>query len=191
MKNKTSVILLIVCAVLCTTLLVSVFSLRAAKADMKELEVQLTVLAKENDQLSNLNQALRLQLDSMFLNSPSSTYIEEDYCALLVDSWSESEGILSFDAFAQLFLTVPVEFTARLELWRGDTVFATQPITLNATEADTVFEANLSTSFSIPKIGDGEELQLWLMVEPANGAPLFACAASWSLENDELLIITG
>ena len=60
MKNKTSVILLIVCVVLCAALLVSVFSLRAAKADMKELEIQLTVLAKENDQLSNLNQALRL-----------------------------------------------------------------------------------------------------------------------------------
>ena len=183
--------MLIACAVLCAALLVSVFSLRAANADVRELEKQLLVLTKENDQLSNLNQALRLQLDSYFLSGSANTYIEEEYCSLLVDSWSEKDGVLSFDAFAQLFLIAPADFTARLELWRGDTVFSTQPVTLNTTEADTIFEANISASFDIPQIGDDEELQLWLMVEPASGNPLFACAAGWSLENGELVIITG
>lgn len=191
MKNKTSVIMLIVCVILCSALLFSLFSLRAVKSDVSALETQIRVLADENDRLSNLNQALRLQLDSIFLSGSSGTYVEEDYCSLLVDSWSEEDGILSFDAFAQVFLTVPVDFTARLELWRGDSVFSAQPVTLNETEAATVFEGNLSNSFEIPEISDGEELQLWLMVEPADGTPLFACAASWSMEDGSLMIITG
>lgn len=191
MKSKTNTILMIVCVILCAALLVSVFALRSAKADVKELQVQLLELTEENDQLSNLNQGLRLQLDNLFLSGSANTYYEEDYCALLVDDWSVTEGVLSFDAFAQLFLTAPVDFTARLELWRGDTVFDAQQVTLKETEASTVFEANLSASFDIPEIKDGEELQLWLMVEPEGGEALFACAAGWYLENGDLMIITG
>ena len=90
-----------------------------------------------------------------------------------------------------MFLTAPAAFSARLELWKGDAVYSSQPVTLNATEADTVFEANLSTSFRIPELSSGEELQLWLMVEPEGSEALFACAAGWYLENGELMIITG
>jgi len=191
MKKKHTLPLLIVCAVLAVALVVSLLMLGSARKDAAELEAQILKLTKENDELDNLNQALRLQLDSLYLGGSANPYFEEAYCALLVDEWTAEDGTLQFDAFAQVFLTAPAAFSARLELWKGDAVYSSQPVTLNATEADTVFEANLSTSFRIPELSSGEELQLWLMVEPEGSDALFACAAGWYLENGELMIITG
>ena len=191
MKNKTSVILLIVCIALCAALLLSVFSLRAVKSDISALEAQIQELVDENDQLSSQNQALRLQLDSVSMSGVDSTYIEEDYCSLMIDSWSEENGVLSFDALAQLFLTAPANFTARLELWQGDAVSSTQPVTLNETEVSTVFEADLSASFQIPEINEGEELQLWLMIELESGDSLFACGATLTPEDGQFAVIAG
>ena len=182
---------IIVCCLLAVALLVSILALRAAKKETALLQAEYLTLSEKNQQLSNLNEALRLQLDQMFLSGSSGYYVEEDYCSLLVDEWSVENGVLSFDAIAQVFLTTPVELTAKLELWRGDTVSSAQPIELRATEASTVLETELSASFQIPDINAGEELQLWLMVEPSGGDMLFACAASWHLENGELVIITG
>ena len=191
-KKRTNLPLLILCLLLAVALVVSLISLRNAKKDVQLLEAQLQELAYENESLSNLNQALRLQLDSYFLSpSGSSSYVEEDYCALMVADWSEKDGVLSFDAQAEVFLTAPAAITSRLELWRGDAVYDTQNITLSKADSDTAYQTAFSTSFEIPKITQEEELQLWLMVELENGETLFACAASWRLEGDDLVIITG
>lgn len=192
MKNKASVFLLILCVLLCAALAVSVLSLRSARSDVAQLEAQLLELAEEKAQLDNLNQTLRFQLDSYFLSqSGSNVYIEEDYGSLMVNSWSVTDGVLAVDALAEVFLTAPADFTASIELWRGEAVVASQPVTLNPTEADTVFEAELSVSFALPRIADGEELQLCLMVQPAAGDAFFAYGAGWYPENGELAIITG
>ena len=159
---------------------------------MALLEEQLQELAYENDSLNNLNQALRLQLDSYFLSpSGSSSYVEEDYCALMVADWSEKDGVLSFDAQAEVFLTAPAAITSRLELWRGDAVYDTQNIALSKADSDTAYQTAFSTSFEIPKITQEEELQLWLVVQSENAGLLDSCGGGWYFENGEWMLITG
>ena len=192
MKKKRNLPLLIINLLLLAALSVSLFFLYDTKSDLAVLQTQLQELTDENAQLSNLNYALQLQLDNQFLqDSGASTYVEEDYCALMIAQWSEQDGILSFDAQAEVFLTTPAEITARLELWRGDAVYDSQPVTLTKADSDTAWQTALSASFSIPPIAEGEELQLWLMVETDDGNTLFACAAGWYLENGQLAMITG
>ena len=191
MRKRRRPNLLIPCILLAVALLISLFFLFRARSDVKELEAALLELTEEKAATDNLNEALRIQLDSYFLGIPGGTYVEEDYCSLMVDDWSESNGKLNVDTFAQVFFTAATDFTAKLELWRGESVIASQNVTLNPTEAETIFEANLSASFDIPDLQDGEELQLCLMIEPANGNSFFAYAASWQLEDDGLVIITG
>ena len=192
MKKKRNLPLLILNLLLLAALAVSLFFLHTVKADLKVLQVQLLELTEENTRLNNLNYALQLQLDNQFLqDSGASSYVEEDYCALMIAQWSEQDGILSFDAQAEVFLTAPAEITARLELWRGDAVYASQPITLTKADSDTAYQSAFSASFQIPAITEDEELQLWLMVELDSGESLFACAASWVLEDGELALITG
>jgi hypothetical protein len=191
MRTKRRQQLLIPCILLAVALLISLFFLFLAHREIKELDEALQIVTEQKEATDNLNKALRIQLDSYFLGIPGSNYVEEDYCALLVDNWSESKGTLKLDTFAQVFFTAPTDFTAKLELWRGEAVVATEVVTLNPTEAETVFEANLSTTFDIPTLSADEELQLCLMIEPANGNSFFAYAAGWQLENDNLVIITG
>ena len=192
MKKKRNLPLLIINLLLLAALAVSLFFLHAVKADLKVLQVQLLELTEENAQLSNLNYALQLQLDNQFLqDSGASSYVEEDYCALMIAQWSAQDGVLTFDAQAEVFLTAPAEITARLELWRGDAVYASQPITLTKADSDTAYQTALTASFQLPQIAEGEELQLWLMVETDTGNTLFACAAGWYLEDGQLAMITG
>lgn len=192
MKKKRNLPLLIINLLLLAALSVSLFFLYDTKSDLAVLQTQIQELTDENAQLSNLNYALQLQLDNQFLqDSGASTYVEEDYCALMIAQWSAQDGILSFDAQAEVFLTAPAEITARLELWRGDAVYDSQPITLTKADSDTAWQTALSASFQIPPIAEGEELQLWLMVETDDGNTLFACAAGWYLENGQLAMITG
>ena len=191
MKKKRREPLLIPCILLALALVVSLFFLLRARSDVKELEDALLELTEEKAATDNLNEALRIQLDSYFLGVPNGAYLEEDYCSLLVDDWSENKGKLHVDTFAQVFFAVPTDFSAKLELRHGDTVISSQNVTLNPTEADTVFEAGLSTSFDVPDLSSGEELQLCLTVEPANGNVFSAYAAGWLLEDGNLVIITG
>lgn len=192
MKKKRNLPLVILCFLLLAALSVSLFFLYDTKSDLAVLQTQIQELTDENAQLSNLNYALQLQLDNQFLqDSGASTYVEEDYCALMIAQWSAQDGILSFDAQAEVFLTTPAEITARLELWRGDAVYDSQPVTLTKADSDTAWQTALSASFQIPPIAEGEELQLWLMVETDDGNTLFACAAGWYLENGQLAMITG
>lgn len=192
MKKKRNLPLVILCILLLAALAASLFFLHAARADLEVLQVQLQELTEENAQLSNLNYALQLQLDNQFLeDSGASSYVEEDYCALMIAQWSAQNGVLTFDAQAEVFLTAPSEITARLELWRGDAVYDSQPITLTKADSDTAYQTALTASFQLPQIAEGEELQLWLMVETDTGKMLFACAAGWYLENGQLAMITG
>ena len=191
MRKRRKQPLLIPCVLLALALIVSLFFLLRARSDVKELEEALLELTEEKAATDNLNEALRIQLDSYFLGIPGGTYDEEDYCSLLVDDWSESKGKLKVDTLAQVFFANPTDFSARLELWRGESVVASQNVTLNSTEAETVFEANISTSFDIPNLSAGEELQLCLMIEPENGNSFFSYAAGWQLEDGNLVIITG
>lgn len=191
MRTRRRQQLLIPCILLALALVVSLFFLLRARSDVKELEEALLELTEEKAATDNLNEALRIQLDSYFLGVPNGAYLEEDYCSLLVDDWSENNGKLNVDTFAQVFFAVPTDFSAKLELRHGDTVISSQNVTLNPTEADTVFEAGLSTSFDVPDLSSGEELQLCLMIEPANGNSFFAYAAGWLLEDGNLVIITG
>lgn len=191
MKKKTPFLSVIICLVLIAALVLSVLSLREAKSNLAVLEAQLRSLQEENQQLSNLNEALRLQLDSYFLSQNGTPYVEEDYCSLIVENWSVANSTLTVEALAQVFFTLPTEFSATLELWRGDAVLSSQPVTLNATEADTVYEATLCASFAFPTIKDGEELQLCLMIQPTAGDAIYAYGAGWYLQNGELMVITG
>ncbi len=191
MKKKRRQPLLIPCILLALALVVSLFFLLRARSDVKELEEALLELTEEKAATDNLNEALRIQLDSYFLGVPNGAYLEEDYCSLLVDDWSENNGKLNVDTFAQVFFAVPTDFSAKLELRHGDTVISSQNVTLNPTEADTVFEADLSASFDIPDLSAGEELQLCLTIEPATENPFSAYAAGWLLEDGNLVIITG
>lgn len=192
MKKKRNLPLVILCILLLAALAASLFFLHAARADLEVLQVQLLELTEENAQLSNLNYTLQLQLDNQFLeDSGASSYVEEDYCALMIAQWSAQNGVLTFDAQAEVFLTAPSEITARLELWRGDAVYDSQPITLTKADSDTAYQTALTASFQLPQIAEGEELQLWLMVETDTGKMLFACAAGWYLENGQLAMITG
>lgn len=192
MKKKRNLPLLIINLLLLAALSVSLFFLYDTKSDLAVLQAQLLELTDENARLNNLNYALQLQLDNQFLqDSGASTYVEEDYCALMIAQWSAQDGILSFDAQAEVFLTTPAEITARLELWRGDAVYDSQPVTLTKADSDTAYQTALTASFQLPQIAEGEELQLWLMVETDTGKMLFACAAGWYLENGQLAMITG
>jgi len=174
--------------VLAVALLVSLFFLFSARREVKELEEALLTVTEEKEAMDNLNQALRMQLDSYFVGG---AYVEEDYCSLLIDNWSESKDTLKVDALAQAFFSVPTEFTAKLELWHGDVVISSKAVALNPTEADTIFEAEVSADFEIPALGAGEELQLYLTIEPAGGTSFSAYAAGWQLEDGNLVIITG
>ena len=188
MKHKRAIrpaFFLTVCALFSVALLVSVLFLVDAKADVKELEADVVALAEENQQLTLLNQALQTQLNSYVVGTPDSDL----YCVLNVDDWSQKNGNLTVDAFAQAFLPAGTVPTARIELWRGSDVIATEPVTLSA--VDGAFEAEASLSFKIPAIEAEEELELWLIVESDSFNTLFTCGAGWYAENGQLMIIAG
>jgi len=192
MKKKRNLPLLIVCLLLLAALIGSLFLLRSAKEDVKQLEAQILELGEKNQQLSALNQALQTQLDSSLSQSgPAAVYIEEDYCTLVVDSWSVSGNVLTADTFAQAIFIGDPEFTAKIELWRGDAVVSSHPVTLSPSEASNVYEGKVSVSFEMPEIPEGEELQLWLMVEPEGRTAVFTYAAGWYLENGQWMLISG
>lgn len=187
MKTKTSTFFLIICALLSAALLLSVISLISAKSEVKELEAEIFELAEENQQLTLLNQALQTQLNGQSTASPDGEF----FCALSVDDWSQKNGTLTVDAFAQAYLPADAESSAQIELWLGSAVIATQPITLDAGGEDGLFETEISLSFQVPEIGADEELQLWLIVESTGCNTLFTCGAGWYLEDGQLMIIAG
>lgn len=198
MNKKTNTIFLIVCAVLAVALLLSVTALTSAKSEAKAATEQVRTLIERVQALEEHNQTLQAQLDakSTVLDIPQieSAPVNTDdfYCTLAIDAWSAKNGILAVDAFAQAVLAEGVNFTAQLELWRGDAVLESQEILLDIGEAEGIFEADITgAAFQLPEIDAEEELQLWLMVKPSGSEALFTCGAGWYLEEGQLMLITG
>ena len=190
MKTKRAIrptFFLLVCALFSVALLVSMIFLFSAKAEVKELEADVLELAEENQQLTLLNQALQTQLGSMSAGNADSAY----YCELRVDNWSQKNGTLTVDAFAQASLPAGIAATGRIELWRGNAVISAEPITLGAGETAGFLDATASLSFHIPALEADEELELWLIVEPEGLNTLFTCGAGWYSEGGQLMLIAG
>ena len=194
MKKKAYTISLIVCVVLAAVQLLSVIAFVSAKSEAAALEEQIQMLEDQNQQLTALNQTLQAQLDAK--SSTAQTEVtpvdaENFYCTLAVDSWEVKDGKLTADTFAQAVLSRDANFSAQIELWRGDAVLASQDVMLDIGEADGVFESDVKVTFQIPEIEADEELQLWLMVKPVGSDAIFACGAGWYLEDGVLMLITG
>lgn len=194
MKKKAYTISLIVCVILAAALLLSVIALVSAKSKVKASSEQVLTLIKRVQALEEENQTLQAQLDaqsSAVQAEVTPVDTEDFYCTLMVDTWEVKDGKLTADTFAQAVLSEGVNFSAQIELWRGDAVLASQDVILDIGEADGVFESDVKVAFQIPEIGADEELQLWLMVEPVGSEALFACGAGWYLEDGVLMLITG
>ena len=178
------------CILLAAALALTVGLLFSAKAEAAAAVEQLQILSGRLQTLEEENTALRLQ--QSFQSVQWAPMEDGDYrCTLLVESWSEADGSMTVDAFAQTLLAPQADFHARLELRRGDEVLSEVPAVLEAGEAAGVYEADVSASFRIPAIADGEELQLWLVVESDCCGILSSCGAGWYPENGEWLLITG
>jgi len=183
MKTKKISIHLIVCAVLAVALLLSVIGFFSARADVKELEAEVLILAEENQQLKLLNQALQSQF-----NMQDDTEI---YCELSVGDWSEKDGTLTGTAYAQAFLPIGAQSTARIELWHGPDVVGSEPVALDPDAVGGFCEAEASFSFKIPTLQADEDLQLWLVIDSDSFNTISSCGAGWYEENGQLLVIAG
>lgn len=192
MKQK---LLPVLCAVLAAALLLSVTALIFEKSETKAAEQYIDFLTAQVQTLEEQNQALQLQLSYQGImwepigsESPAE---EEPYCTLVIDTWTVEDHILSVNTFAQAVLPADVPFSARLELWHGSAVLESHALSLEPGEAAGIFEADAAAQFEIPALGADEELQLWLVVEPAGSHPLSAYGAGWHLENEQLVYIAG
>ncbi len=190
MKKKGYLIIAAIGVILAVAMLLSVGALIAARSEITALTEQVRMLEEEN-------RALRLQVsyeNALWVpiqTEPEAADEDAFYCTLVVDSWEIEDDVLTVHTFAQAALAEGTKFTTRIELWHGDAVVESRPVTLDIGEADGIFEADVSLSFPVPQIDANEELQLWLTVKPAGGTELFACGAGWYLENGQLLLITG
>lgn len=196
MEKKTVKIPQILCIVLAAALLLSLLALVSAKSDATQLEEQVRMLNEHIQTLELQNQAMQTQLEAsgIFEDPMDFDDMEEDgdYSTLTIDSWLAADGKLTVSGYVYVGMFSDTLSGAQLELWRGDAVLHSIPLTLEIGEAEDVYEGELiDVSFAIPEIGSDEELQLWLVVEPANGNPVFTCGAGWYLENGRLMLITG
>ena len=183
MKKKSLTICLIVCAVLAAALLLSVVALASSKPDPS---------APENEEQVLQDQPLPEQPDAPTGQIEFIPIVpEESYCTLVIDTWSVEDGILTASTFLQAVMSESSDFTARVELLNGDVVLAAHPVTLDAGEAGGIYEADVTVQFEIPELSAEDELQLWLVVEPAGGDALYYCGADWYLEDGTLMLITG
>lgn len=178
------------CIFLAAALALTVGLLISAKAETAAVVEQLQILSGRLQTLEVENTALRLQQS---LQEIQWTPIDAgDYhCTLLVESWAEAKGSLTVNASAQATLAPDATRSARLELRLGNEVLSEEPIALLPGEAAGIFEADVSTSFRLPAIAVGEEVQLWLIVESDCCDDLSSCGAGWYMENGEWLLITG
>ena len=175
MKTKKITILSIVCILLAAVLALSVFALVSSKA-------QITALEEENH-------ALKAQIENM---SVTHDFLPEDcYCTLVVADWSVNGNALTATTFAQAVLPDPAISDARIELRRGEAVLDSLTIKFGDGDAVGIYEVDASVEFDLPDISEGEELQLWLVVESESAGVLESCGGGWYLENGEWMLITG
>ena len=182
MKTKKSTGLVIVCILLAAVLALSVFALVSTRN-------QLIALEAENAALEEEIHALKAQIENMSI-APN-WLPEEAYCTLVVANWSVADNVLTADTFAEAVLPDSAVSDACVELRRGDTVLASQPVTFSNGDAVGIYEADVSIRFDLPEIGADEELQLWLVVDSEVTGLLDSCGGGWYLENGEWMLITG
>lgn len=178
MKQKSLTISLLVCAVLAAALLLSVVALISAKSEISALEDQVHALSAQLDAASN---------QTVSVNAIP----EGDYCTLIIEKWSAENGILTVDALAQAALPANTNAQARIELWDKTDILSSQPFTLDARKELGIYEAETTVQFELPKMDEGDELQLWLIVEPEGGLDIFSCGAGFYLEDGQVMIIAG
>lgn len=189
MKKKISIIFPVISLLLAAALAVSVFALISVKSDVAALEQQVLKLTEDKQQLEALNRLLQMQTSAPAENGEAIT--EEPYCTMYVDSWSLENNLLTVDTFAQAYLPAGGDFIAKAEIWKDDQVLTSQSIVLEPGESVSSYEASATVKFDMSELLHHEEFELWLMVAPANGSPLFYCAGGWYLENGQLMVIAG
>ena len=176
MKQKSLKITLIICAVLAAVLLLAIVLLSAKSGNTAPGEG---------------NETLNVQQDSSSVHHGSPAFTDRDYCTLAIDKWSDEDGILAIDVFAQAVITRDVTASARIELWKNEDVLTAHPITLGAGEATNVYESEVSVQFEIPEMGAEDELHLWFIIELSDDTVIFSSDASFYQENGELMIMAG
>ena len=189
MKKKISIIFPIISLLLAAALAFSVFALVSVKSDVAALEQQVLELTEEKQQLEALNRLLQMQ--TRVSGENGETAVEEPYCIMYVDSWNLENNLLTVDTFAQAYLPAGGDFISKVEVWKDDAVLTSQSIVLEPGESASSYEASATVKFDMSELLHHEEFELWLMVAPAGGTPLFYCAGGWYLENDQLMVIAG
>lgn len=176
MKKKTLTLILIICAVL-AVILVSVMALVAANntpaSEGDDVSVQ-----SQQETTSDLDPAQLL--DSTHPN-----------CILVLNGWEAKNNVLTVDAFAMAFLPGAAQFEARLDFWKNNEVLTSKPLVLTPGEGADSYEAEVVADFAIPELGANDQLQVWLIVELGDADVVYSCAASWYLEDGQLMLITG
>ena len=177
MKKKTLTLVLIICAVL-AVILVSVMALTAANNNPP---------APKGDGTSPQSQQENapVQDPAQLLDSTRPN------CILILNDWSVQNNILTIDAFGQAFLPGAEQFDARIDFWKNNEVLESKPLALTPGEGTGSYETEFSANFKIPELGADEQLQIWLIVELAEADVVYSCGASWYLEGDQLMLITG
>lgn len=177
MKQKKYPISAIVCIILAVALLMSVIALISAKSEISALKDE--------------NLALQAKLESSSAQTQITPVIsDERYCTLIIDTWSVQGDILSAGTFVQAVIPNVSDYTAQIELWKGNNVLDSMPVTLEPGEEAGIYETDVSVEFEIPEITADEELQLWLTIDLGDEV-IYSCGAGWYLENDQLMLITG
>ncbi|MBQ9148025.1 MAG: hypothetical protein IJX69_00465 [Oscillospiraceae bacterium] len=121
------------------------------------------------------------------------------YCNLIPEDWTAADGILTITAAhiqAQLpQLSVSDSLScgeARLVLRLGEEAVESQSVTLAPGEGSRSFEATAENiAFSLPELGEGDSLELWLEVSLSDGQVLRACGASWYMTEGRLHMAAG
>ena len=184
--NIWQILCLILAAALVLTGVVLISKVAALKEEVKLLNVQVAELEKYNTELlTQRDYSATVEEEIGFEESA-------DYSNLDIDGWAVQDGVLTVTGSIHVGMFSDTVSSARLELRKGDEVLQTISLELLEGEAEDVYETELTgVSFRIPEISASEELQLWLVVQPAAGNAFSTFGASWYQAGGQLMLITG
>lgn len=194
MNKKVLTVSQILCIVLAAALLVAVAALIFTGSKIAALKEELHLMNVQVAELEQHNMELLGQLDTSGVLPEADSALDDlaDYSAFDIDGWSVQDGTLTVTGFVHVGMFSDTLTAAHLELRKGDEVLQTVPLDLQVGEAEDVYEAELTgVSFRIPALSANEEVQLWLVVQPANGGAIFSFGAGWYQAGDQLMLITG
>jgi hypothetical protein len=194
MKKKVLNLQSLLCIVLAVALAVTAVALFFTDAKTAALEEELQLMSVELAELKLQNTELQAQLNASGILPEAGSQQEDiaDYSVFDVADWSVQDGNLTVTGSVYVGLFSDTLSAAHLELRKGDEVLQTVALELWEGEAEDVYEAELNgASFRLPALSDDEELQLWLVVQPANGSAVSSFGAGWYQVGDELMMVTG